>query len=62
MAMTDFPTEEQHKLRKVPGGLINHLIDLCPKCGEFNFWTKYQEIQGEMYYFQHCNSCGYEEA
>ena len=54
-------TQEQHKMRKVPGGLINHLITTCPSCGVNNFWTKYQEINGETYYWQQCASCGYKE-
>jgi ribosomal protein S27AE len=62
MAMTDFTTEEQHKLRKVPGGQINSLVTLCPNCGVNNFWTKYREIKGETYYWQECKSCGYKES
>ena len=54
-------TEEQHRLRKVPGGLINHLIDTCPNCGVFNLWTKTQTINGKSYYWQECLSCGHKE-
>jgi predicted nucleic-acid-binding Zn-ribbon protein len=61
MAMTDFPTEEQHRLRKNPAQ-IGHIVTVCPKCHVNNFWTKSQEIGGEMYYWQRCGSCGYEES
>jgi ribosomal protein S27AE len=60
--MTDFTTEEQHKLRKTPGGAINHLVTECPKCHVNNFWAKSKEINGETYYWQECASCGYSES
>jgi ribosomal protein S27AE len=62
MSLNEPITEEQHRLRKVPGGSINHLVTRCPKCGVNNFWTHYREIQGEMYYWQTCSSCEYTES
>lgn len=59
--MTDFPTEEQHKLRKNLGQ-INHLVTECPSCHVNNFWTKSQEIGDDTFYWQLCASCGYSES
>ena len=53
-------TEEQH-LRRRNLGQIGHLVTVCPSCGVNNLWTKYQQIQGETYYWQECASCGYKE-
>ena len=59
--MTDLTTEQDHRVRKNPGQ-ISHLVTICPECGVNNFWTKYQEIKGETYYWQLCRSCGYKES
>jgi predicted nucleic-acid-binding Zn-ribbon protein len=53
-------TEAQHAVRRNLGQ-IGHLIDVCPKCGVNNLWTKTETINGESYYYQLCASCGHLE-